>query len=61
MITVQKVIDPVCGREVDTSSRFNSYYMGHPYYFCSVEDKLAFDKEPRKYLMKNKTQGEGSR
>jgi YHS domain-containing protein len=54
MITVTKTKDPVCGREVGTDSKFNSYYMGKVYYFCSVEDKLRFDRGPRDYLNRDR-------
>lgn len=54
MITVTKTSCPVCGKEVDTGSRFNSYYRGTPRYFCSVEDKLLFDRDPGTYIEKAK-------
>jgi Cu+-exporting ATPase len=44
-------IDPVCGMEVDSKTAANkSNYQGKTYYFCSLEDKKAFDKEPQKYV-----------
>ena len=44
-------IDPVCGMEVDPKTAANkSNYQGKTYYFCSQEDKKAFDKEPQKYV-----------
>ncbi len=51
-------IDPVCGMEVDPKIATNkSNYQGKTYYFCSLEDKKAFDKEPQKYV---KSQEHGS-
>jgi YHS domain-containing protein len=51
-------IDPVCGMEVDPKTATNkSNYQGKTYYFCSTEDKNAFDKEPQKYV---KSQMQGS-
>jgi YHS domain-containing protein len=51
-------IDPVCGMEVDPKTATNkSNYQGKTYYFCSSEDKKAFDKEPQKYV---KSQEHGS-
>jgi YHS domain-containing protein len=53
-----KEIDPVCGMEVDPKTATNkSNYQGKTYYFCSLEDKKAFDKEPQKYV---KSQEHGS-
>jgi YHS domain-containing protein len=43
--------DPVCGMEVDpTQAAGNSEYNGKMYYFCSKGCKVAFDKDPEKYL-----------
>jgi len=51
-------IDPVCGMEVDPQTAAGkSNYQGKTYYFCSIEDKTAFDKEPQKYV---KSQEHGS-
>ncbi len=44
-------IDPVCGMEVDPKTAAGtSNYQGKTYYFCSLEDKQAFDKEPQRYI-----------
>lgn len=44
-------IDPVCGMEVDPrTAAGKSNYQGNTYYFCSIEDKDAFDKEPECYI-----------
>jgi YHS domain-containing protein len=43
--------DPVCGMEVDPKTAASkSNYQGKTYYFCSLEDKKAFDKEPQRYV-----------
>ena len=45
-------IDPICKMEVDTEnpSGGQSEYQGTSYYFCAPGCKVAFDKEPEKYL-----------
>ena len=45
-------IDPICKMEVDTGnpSGGQSEYQGTSYYFCAPGCKVAFDKEPEKYL-----------
>jgi YHS domain-containing protein len=43
--------DPVCGMEVDPkTSTMKSNYQGKTYYFCGMDDKKAFDKEPQRYV-----------
>jgi YHS domain-containing protein len=43
--------DPVCGMEVDESkAAATSDYKGQTYFFCAKGCKVAFDKEPEKYL-----------
>jgi len=43
--------DPVCGMEVDAGrAKHKSEYRGVTVYFCCPHCKLAFDKEPEKYL-----------
>ncbi len=45
------VIDPVCKMTVDEEkAEFSSYYKGKKYYFCGKGCKIAFDKDPKKYL-----------
>ncbi len=44
-------IDPVCGMTVEESpTAITSQYKGTDYYFCSRGCKVAFDKDPEKYL-----------
>lgn len=43
--------DPVCGMTVDEKKAAGtSTYQGTTYYFCGPGCKVAFDKEPEKYL-----------
>ena len=43
--------DPVCGMTVDEEKvAATSEYKGKTYYFCSKGCKVAFDKDPEKYL-----------
>ncbi|MEO7144919.1 MAG: YHS domain-containing protein [Bryobacteraceae bacterium] len=44
--------DPVCGMKVDAKTADQSVYQGKTYYFCSKEDKAAFDKHPANYVKK---------
>ena len=45
-------IDPVCKMEVDTENPpgGQSEHQGTDHYFCAPGCKVAFDKEPGKYL-----------
>ena len=45
-------IDPICKMDVDTDNPpgGQSDYQGTTYYFCAPGCKVAFDKEPEKYL-----------
>ena len=46
-----KVIDPVCKMEIEEKDAVaTSEYKGTKYYFCAQGCKVAFDKEPDKYL-----------
>lgn len=48
---VSSVKDPVCGMEAQKSKTTpQSTYKGKTYYFCSLEDKQKFDKNPQKYI-----------
>jgi YHS domain-containing protein len=49
--TGKKVKDPVCGMEMDPESAAGkANYKGKTYYFCSVNEKEQFEKEPAKYV-----------
>ncbi len=49
--------DPVCGRRVSVKKAAEEgrtvVYQGKTYYFCSVECRERFDKEPQKYAGKD--------
>lgn len=47
--------DPVCKMNVDEGkAAVASVYRGVTYYFCAKTCKEKFDKEPEKYLEKDK-------
>jgi YHS domain-containing protein len=41
--------DPICGMNVNDSSKFRSSYNGREYFFCSIACKQSFDKNPGAY------------
>lgn len=46
-------IDPVCRMQVtEYTAAGQSTYEGQTYYFCSMADKEAFDKDPERYIKK---------
>ncbi|MDG7040351.1 MAG: YHS domain-containing protein [Nitrososphaerota archaeon] len=45
-----KKMDPVCGMEVDESTRYKSLYRGKVYFFCSANCKAEFERDPDGYL-----------
>lgn len=48
-----KVIDPVCKMVIDSDKAVaDSEYKGQKYYFCAKGCKIAFDKDPEKYVDK---------
>jgi Cu+-exporting ATPase len=47
------VKDLVCGMEVDPNvATGKSVHKGQTYYFCSLDCKKKFDKNPEKYIEK---------
>ena len=50
----KEVKDPVCSMKVDPKTAEKSVYNGKTYYFCSKEDKEAFEKSPEKYVKQEK-------
>ena len=43
--------DPVCGMTVTyESAEARSEYNGQTYYFCSMDCKEQFDKDPERYI-----------
>ena len=53
-------IDPVCKMDVDTGNPpgGQSEHQGTEYYFCAPGCKVAFDKEPEKYLSEESSEAE---
>ena len=48
--------DPVCGMELTyETAQARSQYNGQTYYFCSLECKETFDKDPEKYIQEQET------
>jgi YHS domain-containing protein len=41
--------DPVCGMFVDPKTAPKSVFEDQTFYFCSLEDKAKFDKDPGSY------------
>ena len=52
-------IDPICKMDVDTDNPpgGQSEHQGTTYYFCAPGCKVAFDKEPEKYLVEAESGG----
>lgn len=47
----EKVVDPVCGMEVDPATApAKAEYKGKTYYFCAPVCKEEFEKNPERYL-----------
>ncbi len=45
--------DPVCGMEVTyETAQARSEYNGQTYFFCSLDCKESFDKNPEKYVQR---------
>ena len=48
---MEKVKDLVCGMMIDPqTAAAGSEYKGETYYFCAKGCKVAFDKNPEKYV-----------
>jgi YHS domain-containing protein len=48
---MEKVKDLVCGMMIDPkTAAATSEYEGKTYYFCARGCKVAFDKDPQKYI-----------
>ncbi|MFN3135720.1 MAG: YHS domain-containing protein, partial [Candidatus Kryptonium sp.] len=47
---VDKVVDPVCGMEIEPDEELSYVYDGKRYYFCMKSDMEKFKKDPEKYL-----------
>ncbi len=45
------VTDPVCGMELDkTQIKLTTEFNGETYYFCNESEKIAFEKNPERFL-----------
>jgi len=45
------VVDPVCGMELDkTKVTLTADFQGTTYYFCNESEKIAFEKDPERFL-----------
>jgi YHS domain-containing protein len=48
---MEKVKDLVCGMTIDPqTAAATSEYKGQTYYFCARGCKVAFDRDPEKYI-----------
>lgn len=45
-----KVVDPVCGMEIEPNEELSFVYKGKKYYFCMKADLEKFKKNPEKYV-----------
>jgi len=48
--TINKVVDPVCGMEIEPKEELSYVYNGKRYYFCMKSDMEKFKKNPERYL-----------
>jgi len=47
----EKLKDPVCGMELTyENAQARTEYNGQTYYFCSLDCKEQFDKDPEKFV-----------
>ena len=47
----EQQVDPVCGMNVDPKRTAGTHeYQGKTYYFCASGCRVAFAKEPEKYV-----------
>ncbi len=52
---MEKVKDLVCGMMIDPkTAAATSEYEGQTYYFCARGCKVAFDKDPERYIQGHK-------
>ncbi len=49
-----KAVDPVCGMAVDPKTAEKAVYKGKTYYFCARSERQEFEKNPEKYVSKEK-------
>jgi putative intracellular protease/amidase/YHS domain-containing protein len=53
--TAEHPLCPVCGMDVDPATAPRSVFKGKTYYFCSDDDKKAFDASPDKFVEATRT------
>ncbi len=46
----EKIVDPVCGMEVDPETAMSAEYQGKTYYFCSADCHQRFMQHPAQYV-----------
>lgn len=52
----ETLTDPVCGMAVTyDTAQARSEYNGQTYYFCSLDCKEQFDKNPEQYVQQEET------
>ena len=52
--------DPVCGRELQPHSAMRNgmiWYEGIPFYFCTLDCKTQFDRNPAKFYTLERMSG----
>lgn len=48
--------DPVCGMDITyETAQARTEYDGQTYYFCSLDCKESFDKNPEQYVQREET------
>ena len=50
--TSARIVDPVCGMEVDPETAMSTEYQGKTYYFCSADCHQRFMENPAQYVPK---------
>ena len=51
-----QLIDPICGMDVNSDSKYSYIHQHNVHYFCSDHCLQKFQKSPEKYLNKNETE-----
>jgi YHS domain-containing protein len=54
-----KIVDPVCGMQIDPGTDIIAEYKGMTYHFCSTECRDQFMQDPEKYMSPEGHQMEG--
>ncbi len=44
-----KQVDPICKMKISKDAQYKSDYKNKTYYFCALNCKKDFDKNPEKY------------